>query len=160
VCSSDLDRNNFNRAKGSYNFLPSKNENFNETAVFKNPAAISQAGKEISKRVVFPNLYVQSDVDNQLKELLKLASSYLEVIDCSLTWRSMLLDIGEFVKINVNIQGAEFNEVPAMVREIGYDPAGIKIPVKMWSFQMTPFPNYNPGFSGIVGGYQANITQE
>ena len=49
-------RNNFNRSKGVYNFLPNRNENMSETAVFRNDAAITQAGKEISKQVVVPNL--------------------------------------------------------------------------------------------------------
>jgi hypothetical protein len=31
---------------------------------------------------------------------------------------------------------------------------------RLWSFQMCPFPGWNPGFSGIVGGYNATITQE
>lgn len=154
------DRNNFNRARGSFNFLPNRNENLYETPTFKNQAAITQAGKEISKRVVFPNLYEIDDVNYQIREILKVASSYIEIIDCSLTWRSMLLDIGDFVKINVSIQGTVFYNVPTMIREIGYDPAGIKIPVKMWSFQLMPFVGYAPSYSGIVGGSTAIITQE
>lgn len=154
------DRNNFNRARGSFNYLPNRNENFNETPIFKNAAAITQAGKEISKRIVFPNLYVSSDVNDQVKELLRIASSYIEVVQTNLTWRSMLLDIGDFVKINVAIQGTQFTDVPAMIREIGYDPDGIKIPIKLWSFQLMPFPGHSPGFAGITGGSTATITEE
>jgi len=47
-----------------------------------------------------------------------------------------------------------------MIRSIGYDPAGIKIPVVLWSFQMTSFPGYAPGFSGMTGGYDATIVEE
>lgn len=154
------DRNNFNRVRGSFNFLPNQNQNFQETPIFKNAAAVSHAGKEISKRVVFPNLYESAVVENQVKEILRIASSYIEVIECALTWRSMLLDIGDFVKVNVSIQGTQFVDVPAMIREIGYDPAGIKIPVKLWSFQLMPFPGHSPSFSGITGGSSATITQE
>jgi hypothetical protein len=154
------DRNNFNRARASFNFLPNANENFGETKIYKNAAAILQASKEISKRIVFPNLYEESSVVNQLKEILRIASAYLEVIDMALTWRGMLLDIGDFVRINVNIQGSQFNDVPAMIREIGYDPVGIKIPIKVWSFQMMPFPGHNPTFTGITGGTAATIAEE
>lgn len=154
------DRNNFNLAAGSYNYLPNRNENFLETAVFKNAAAITQAGKAISKRVVFPNLYESVVVVNQLTEILRIASGYIEVIETTLTWRSMLLDIGDFVKVNVSIQGTQFSDVPALVREIGYDPAGMKIPVKLWSFQLLPFPGHSPTFSGITGGLTATIAQE
>lgn len=154
------DRNNFNRVRGSFNFLPNRNENYQETPIFKNVVAIQHADKEISKRIVFPNLYESSVVADQVKEVLRIASSYIEVIEATLTWRSLLLDIGDFVKVNVSIQGTEFVNVPAMVREIGYDPAGIKIPVKMWSFQLMPFPGHAPGFSGITGGSDAAITEE
>lgn len=154
------DRNNFNRARGSFNFLPNRNENYQETPIFKNASAITQVGKEISKRIVFPNLYENSVVNDQVEELLRIASAYIEIVQCTLTWRSMLLDIGDFVKLNVSIQGTLFTDVPAMIREIGYDPAGIKIPVKMWSFQLMPFPGHSPTFSGITGGSTATITQE
>lgn len=153
-------RNNFNRSKGVYNFLPNRNENFAETAVFRNDAAIVQAGKEISKQVVCPNLYQESVVADQVKEILKLTGAYLENIELALTWRSLLLDIGNFVKINVDIQGTQFSEIPALIREIGYDPAGMKIPIRLWSFQMVPFPGWSPGFAGITGGSTATIVQE
>ena len=154
------ERNNFNRAKGTFNFLPNRNEDFQETAVFKNEAAITQANREISKRVVFPNLYEEATVIDQLSEILRIASGYIEHINVTLTWRSMLLDIGDFVKINVDIQGTQFEDVPALIRDIGYDPDGMKIPVKLWSFQMLPFPGHSPGFAGITGGSTATIVQE
>jgi hypothetical protein len=154
------DRNNFNRARGSFNFLPNRNENYEETRVYRNQDAIDQVSKEISKRIVFPNLYEQSVVVDQIKEILKLTSATIEVLDSSLTWRAMLLDVGDFVKINVDIQSTQYVDVPALIREIGYDPDGMKIPIKMWSFQMCPFPGYNPGYSGTVGGNTATIIEE
>jgi len=154
------ERTNFNRAKAVYNFLPNRNENFKETHIYKNNASIAQAGKPVSKKVVFPNLYIESTVIDQLKGILQISSAYLENVEMSLTWRSMLLDIGDFVKLNIKIQSTEFESVPALIREIGYDPAGIKIPMKLWSFQMLPFPGYTPGYSGTVGGSTAIIDEE
>jgi len=154
------ERNNFNRAKGQFNFLPSRKENFQETRVQKNTLAITQAGREISKRVVFPNLYDNTTVKNQVGEILRLTSAYLENVNVNLTWRSLLLDIGDFVKLNVNIQGTLFTNVPCLIRQISYDPAGIKIPMRLWSFQMLPFPGYAPGHEGITGGTTATIVEE
>lgn len=154
------ERNNFNRSKGVFNFLPNRNEELQETAVYRNSPAITQASKEISKEIFFPNMYLETDVSLQVQEILKLTSSYLENIDVNLTWRSLLLDIGQFVRINVDIQGTQFSQVPALVREIGYDPAGLKLPCRLWSFQMVPFPGWSPGFSGITGGSTATIVQE
>lgn len=154
------DKMNFNRGRGSFNFLPNRNENYLETGTYRNTPAITQIGKEISKRIVFPNLYIASDVENQLIEILKICSGYLELLNVNLTWRSLLQDIGNWVKINIQISGTQFSNVPCLIREIGYDPAGIKISMMLWSFQMLPFPGYSPGYSGIVGGDSATITLE
>jgi len=155
------ERNNFNRAQGVYNFLPNRNENLNSTPIIKNTVAVTAADdKEISKKIVFPNLYEESTVKDQLEQILRIASGYIEHIELNATWRSVLLDIGDFVKINVQIQGTVFSNVPAMIREIGYDPQGIKIPMRLWSFQMLPFPGHSPGFAGITGGNLVTITEE
>ncbi len=154
------DRNVWNRAQGAYNFDPSKNENARETVVYRNSAAITQTGKEISKKVVFPNLYEEATVSLQLQEMLKLASGYTEFLEMTLSPRAVLKDPGDFVLVNVNMGSTILENVPAMIRDIGQDPKGMRIPVKLWSFQMTPFPGYAPGYAGIVGGSTATITAE
>lgn len=154
------DRNNFNRAQGSFNFLPNLKENYEETRIYRNQDAIDQVNKIISKRIVFPNLFDQTVVANQIQEILKIASATIEVLEGSFTWRALLLDIGDFVKVNVDIQSTQYEDVPALIRDIGYDPSGVKVPVKLWSFQMLPFPGYAPGYSGTVGGSSATIIEE
>lgn len=154
------DKNIWNRALADYAFDPQLNENAFETPIFRNSAAIAQAGKQISKKVVFPNLYEEATVILQLKEMLKLASGYPEMIELTLTPRALKQELGQFVKINVQMGSSIFENVPAMIREIGYDPNGVRLPVKLWSMQMTPFPGYSPGYAGIVGGSTATITQE
>lgn len=153
-------RNNFNRAFGRYAYLPNKGENNKTTPTFRNAAAVTQAGKEITRRLFFPNLYEAATVELQVQEMLKLASAYLEVIDVTLTWRSLLLDIGDFVKLKVQIQSTVFDDVPCMIRDIGYNPIGFSVAVRLFSFQMVPFGTWNPGYTGIVGGQTATITQE
>jgi hypothetical protein len=154
------DKNVWNRARAAYSFNPAENENSFETAIYRNSAAITQIGKQISKKVVFPNLYEESTVILQLIEMIKLASGYSEFIEITLTPRAVLRDIGDFVLINVNMGSVIFENVPAMIRDISYDPKGLRIPVRLWSFQMLPFPGYSPGYAGIVGGSTASITQE
>jgi hypothetical protein len=154
------ERNNFNRLQGVYDYRPNRNENANKTPIFRNSASVTAAGKAISKQVTFPNLYIPSQVDDQTKEILKIASSLFEVVTTQATWRSMLLDIGEFVLLNVQIGSSQFDNVPAMIRDIGYDPNGLKISMKLWSTALLPFPGYTPGYSGTTGGSTATITQE
>lgn len=158
--TSTDERNIFNRAQGIFNFLPERNENGRSTQIYRNEAAITQLAKEISKKIIFPNLYVLEDVQYQVIEILRLASSSLETIEVPLTWRALLQDIGNFISIDVSIGSSEFESIPVMVRDIGYDPSGLQIPIKAWSMQMTPFPGYEPGFFGIVGGYNAVIAAE
>lgn len=154
------DQNVFNRANGFYGYDPTARENTRYTPVYRNQAAITQAGKTIQKTIVFPNLYREQDVVPNLKEVLKLASAYSEIVEVTLTPRSLKRDIGDFVSLDVDLASLKFSGAPAMIREIGYDPVGLRIPVKLWSFQMVPFPGYAPGYDGIVGGSTASITEE
>jgi hypothetical protein len=152
--------NNFNRAQGTYDLHPDTNENSTNTPIFKNAASITQVGKAISKKVVFPNLYVEADVTGNLQEIIRLSSAMFETIAMTLTWRAMLLDVGDFVLVNVVIGSAVFEGVPVMIRTIGADAKGLTIPLKGWSFALCPFPGYVPGYAGTVGGYAATIVQE
>lgn len=152
-------RNNFTRAKGFFSVMPDNGQNEFETSFFSNPDAITQSGREITKGVVFPNHYELATVNDQTKEVLKLASAFFEVITCELTWRAMLLDIGDTVLLNVQIGSTLYEEVPCLVRDIGFDPKGLKVTIKLWSFQLVSFPGYTP-VSGSVGGYDATINEE
>lgn len=147
----------FNRSMGVFNLVPNSNEEINFTTPYKNQAAIDAAvGKSIDKGIVFPNLYELPTVIDQTKEILKLASSYFEEITCEVTWRSMLVELGDFVAVDIKIGASIFDSVPMMVRAIGYTSSG-KISLLLWSFQMTPFPGYAPGYAGTFGGDSAVI---
>lgn len=153
-------QNVFNRAQAVFSFIPSKGEEGRQTSLYRNSAAILQSGKEISKKIIFPNLYIKSQVVDQLVETLRLASAFTEFISTEITWRGLLLDLGDFVALDVNIGSTVFEKVPAMIREIGYNPEGLRLPLTLWCFQMCPFPGWVPGYSGIVGGYSAIISEE
>lgn len=157
---NNRDEVNFNRTQAIYKFFPIRNENALASRIYKNQGAINQVGKEITKSLVYPNLYVDSDVANQLSETLKLTSGNLEFLSYVATWRSMLLDIGDFVLVNVTIGSLKYTNVPAMIREISYNPKGLSIPVRCLSLQMFPFESYNPGHDGIISGQNASITIE
>lgn len=154
------DRNNFNRVRAVFSYLPDIAENGFSTGYYKNQAAINQAGREITKVLLYPNLYIEQDVINQTKETLKFTSAYREVVVASLTNALILKDIGEFVVLDIDIGSISLNGVPCQIREIGYSPEGLKLPVKLWSFAMMPFGAWNPGFNGIVGGESATISAE
>lgn len=154
------EKNNFNRLQGAFDYHPDKNENAFLTDIYRNDTSITQIGRTISKRITFPNLYDQAQVELQVQEILRMASAFFETVDCTLTWRAMLQDIGDFVELNVQIEAAQFENVPAMIREVGYNPRGLAVPVKLWSMALLPFPGYVPGYAGTTGGYNASLTKE
>lgn len=154
------DRNNFNRTKGFFNWLPDLQDNFQETNFFRNAASITQVGRVIEKGMVFPNLHVQSDVDNQVQELLKITSGFLEMPTSNQTWRSLLLDIGDFVTVDIQIGSTIFEGVPCMIRDIGYQAKGLKITIRYWSFQGMPYGTWAGQGGGIVAGDTAAITED
>lgn len=154
------DRNNFNRTRAVYSYLPDLQDNAFSTAYFRNNAAIAQAGKEITKLLVYPNLYVTSDVEIQIQETMKLVSAYREIVVCALTTRAILKDLGDWVTLDVMIGSTVFENVPCQIRDISYSPSGLKLPVRLWSFAMMPFGAWNPPYAGIVGGEYATIARE
>lgn len=159
--SPKIDENiNFNRAQGLYDYRPNRSEQARASKVFKNNAAIAQSGRAISKTVEYPNLYVQADVEHFIVEMLKISSATIEIVDVNLTWRAMLLDVGDFVSLNVEIGSIIYDGVPAMIRSKGYDPEGVQIQMKLWSCQMLPFSGYEPGYPGTVGGFNGIIIAE
>ena len=154
------DRNVFNRCAGDYNYSPLDKRNIRQTPVLRNQAAITQMGKEVSKKIVFPNLYDEATVKQQCTEILRLASAQSELVEMTVSPRAMLLDLGGWVKLGVAFGASVFEGVPAMIREISQDPSGVRINMKVWAMQLVPYPGWAPGYAGIVGGWQATITEE
>lgn len=152
-------QNNFNRARGLYGYSPENRDTGFASGYFRNAAAIAQS-RVLTRELLYPNLYRLADVEVQIKETLKLASGYREVIELTLTNRAILQDIGEWILLDVQVGSVQLNGVPCLIRDIGYSPNGLKLPVKLWSFAMLPFGSWNPGFTGIVGGESATISAE
>lgn len=154
------ERINFNRAQASYAFDPYLRENAFRGPFFKNAQAVTYAGKAISKEIVFPNLYIDDEVNLQVKEVLKISGAYLEVVNVNTTWRLLLVELGQMLRFTMQIVALQFDNVPMMIRSIGYNPEGMKLEFTLWSLQMVPFPGWAPGFAGISGGTGATIVQE
>ena len=153
-------RNNINRTKGFFNRIPTADDNIGRTSFYRNQAAIDQTDKVLEKGLVFPNLYIRQDVNYQVIESLRLTSTLSEKIVSVQTWRSMLLDISDFVSMNINIGSCIFDDVPCLIRSLGYRSKGMALTFKYWSMQVIPFPGWSGEGGGIVGGYNASITEE
>ena len=77
----------------------------------------------------------------------------------NVTWRSLLLDISDFVSMSIDIQSIVLENTPALIRSIGYNPNDVKLEMKLWNMLMIPYGS-NAGGPGSVGGQTAIITQE
>lgn len=155
------DKNNFNRGRGVYNYLPDVKENNFSTVYFKNQAAIDQS-KDIAdtKAVTYPNLHRREDVEFFFKETLKIASGFREVATVTVTSRLFLAEIGEMLSLYVDIGSFNLDGVPAMIRDISYNTSELTIELTLWVFTMIPFGSWKPDFYGTVGGSSAIIDQD
>jgi hypothetical protein len=154
------ERTNLNKLQGVYSFSPVTGENRYLTKVYKNQAAITQAKKSTYQKLAFPNLYIDAEVTTEVIEQLKLLSAYSERITCNLTWRALLFELGNIVKVFGDIGATQFNNTPVMLRSIGYNPQGLKLECNFLSLQMMPYKTYNPGYAGITGGQSAFIEED
>lgn len=154
------DRNNFNRAVAGYAFLPDRSENGFKTDILRNQQSIDATEKTISKEVSFPNLYIRSDATAQLTEILKITSAFFEIITFNATWRSILKNPGDMIKLNFVLSTSVFENVPCLIRDVTYEPNNLKVTFKVWSFQLMPFAGWTPSYAGIVGGDTATIVSE
>jgi hypothetical protein len=163
------DRNVFNSAKAEYSFDPSITQNRFSTAQYSNELAVTQMGSKIAKLIVFPNLYIESHVLDNLTEILRLIP-YIEFLECSVTPRSLLLELGQQIGLNINVGGFNlvdkfgvlYNDmVTGIVRSLGFDPKGMSIPIKVWMLQMVAFPNsLKIDVAGKIAGYNIAITKD
>jgi len=160
------ERNNFNRGKADYLFSPVTNEAKFSTAVYRNETAITQSSREISKLISYPNLIDQTDVVNQLTEVLRLAGAYSEFVTLDTTWIGQQLDISDEINIDnidigsINFQQLNTDPVTGKIRDVSYNPSG-KITIRIWSFLMLTFPgSLKINGVGITGGFDISITKE
>lgn len=152
--------NNFNRAQAVCNYMPTTGEEFSQSAYLRNDAAIAAVGKQITKRIVFPNVISPLDAETLVRDMLRISSSFPEIISLNATWRMLFLDVGDFVTLDINIGGVIFDNANCQVRALSYNPDAVRIQLTLMSFQMCPYPGYEPGYAGTVGGYNAVITKE
>lgn len=163
------DRNVFNSAKAEYGFDPSITANRFGTAQYSNETAVTQMGSKIAKLVTYPNMFEEAHVIENMTEILRLVP-YVEFIECTLTPRSIALELGQQIGLKLSIGGFNlvdkfgvvYNDiVTGIVRNIGFDPQGMSIPVKIWMLQMVSFPgSLKNDVVGKIAGYNIPITKD
>lgn len=152
-------RNFFNAAAGNYAFTPVTGKTSLQTAKRTNQNAVTKSGKEIAKAIDFPNLFVESDVLNQVVEFVRFYSAGLEYVTTSLAWTHLLRDLGDFVSVSFEVGSIEFVSVPMMVRTLAVDPGNASVQVSLLSFANFPYQTYQPSYQDkMLSSYNQAIT--
>ncbi len=152
------DKNFFNGAKAEFAYYPIIDKTSLETSKKKNATSQTLAGKLIEKVIVFPNLYVLTDVNYQLTELLRFYSQILEYINIQSAWTGILDDLGDFLNFNFELGSISYTGNPCMIRdfEINFDNGicGYRL-LSLYGFNYT---NYTSGFTGLLSSSSQTIT--
>jgi hypothetical protein len=156
----ELDRRNyFNAGAAFYAYTPVVDKTMRQTVKKTNANSVTKSGKEIAKAIDFPNLYIESDVINQLEEFVRFYSAGLEYVNTSLSWVHLLRDLGEFLLVSFEVGSVSFDGVPMMIRSFSVDPTTASAQVVMISFANFPFPEYQPPYQGrMLSAYNQAIT--
>lgn len=153
---STSDTHFINQAQAEFDFNPALDGNNFKSEFYENTASIT-ATKLVARSIQYPNLYIKSDAVNQVVETLRLSSSNFEILTFTTSSRALIQDLGQFIIFNLRIGSTSFDNVPCQIRNMTYQSSGA-IALTVWSYLATPFPGYNSGSAGIVGGFDAPIS--
>ncbi len=138
------DRTFFNRASINFGFTPITGRTQLATGVYQNSNSITLAGKTVEKVIDCPNLHIGTDAVNQLKEFLRLYSSGLSFIQLETSWVHLLRQLGEIAGVTFSVGGLDYNNTPAMVRDIGVDPRSGRVSFKLLNLATFGYTEYTP----------------
>lgn len=153
------DQNYICGASGNYSFTP-----VSSSTMLKSPLLINQTSKNaiggtnVLKTIDFPNLYIASDVANQLTEYIRLFSFPLEYVTLSTAWTGLLDDIGDFINIDIQIGSINYINVPCIIMDKSIDLQTFKIQYKLLSLNGFSYPNNVLSLTGMLSSYNQTLS--
>lgn len=156
----NLDEQNFIcGANANYSFTPVANSTMLKTILKTNTTSKTAiGGTNILKTIDFPNLYVQSDVDNQITEIVRLFSFPLEYLTISTAWTGLLDDIGDFINIDIQLNGINYSNVPCVILEKSVNLQTFQIDYKLLSLNGFSYPNNVLTLTGMLSSYNKALS--
>jgi hypothetical protein len=162
----EVERNNLlTAANATYAYSFFKKQTSQSTRLKYQQAAEIKYGKRIAKTIDFPsiaNSESQTNVETHLDKYIRLMCAGLEYITLELTYDWITLELGDWVKLYITAQAADFRDTPAQVRSIAYNLDTGTVTVKLLSYANFISENYTPNnnarcFSGYA--YLVRIAQ-
>lgn len=153
-------RNTFTAANATYAYAPALDGASKKTRKFYNSTAQDKL-KETAKTIELPNLYIEANATDQLKEMIRLYSALTEEIVLSVAWVHLDVELGEWITLSFNVGSIKFEQVVCQVRSISIDPSGGSLELRLLSFGNFKLPNYTPENVGRnLSGYDMLISEE
>jgi hypothetical protein len=148
-------------SNATYGYSYTKKSTINSTKLLKNANAETKYGKRVAKTIDLPNIGVQetvSNIDTHLSKFIRLMSAGLEFVTLELTFDFIKLELGEWVKLNITAQAADFSDTPAQVRELSYNLDTGSVTAKLLSYANFPCEQYTPANAArCISSYNASI---
>lgn len=141
-------RNFFNISLANYAYTPLLDKTQLQTKKRKNQNSVDKIGKEVTKVIDLPSLYIESDALNQIDEFIRFYSSSQEYVECGVNWTVMLNDLTAIIVFNYNVGSIVFNAKPMKIRDINFIPENGCLTLKLLSFANFPHDGYAPSNAG------------
>lgn len=150
----------FNSAKATYGYRPYSGDS-QTSDTYVSPAAVTFAGKEISKTLDLPTVYRREDLDKLMPLYIKLSAPEPEFVEVTFGFRIIRSQMQDFLTLHFDgdvdcatgrkESGRRFDHIPCMIRKLSYDLGAMTVSMKLWSLGNTKFGDYTPA-GNTVGG--------
>lgn len=138
------ERTFFNQASLNYAFTPVTKKTERGTKQRKNQTSIDRSGKTVAKVIDVPWLYEETDAVNQLDEFLRFYSMGIHYVDVEAAWVHLRRDLGEFVQLNYEVGGLEYDAAPTIIRDVSVIPETGAVQLRLLSLANFPYAEYVP----------------
>lgn len=146
-------------AQANFSWIPWLNTNGGTTKKIRNDNADYLIQRTISKEFDVPSLYREDDALDVLAVYVRLASASLVTITMELGWRHLLLDLGDFISLNIKSGNLNYENVPCQVRKISILPKVTGSEVQLVSFINFSYPNYvSPSHARNLSSWDVQLT--
>lgn len=146
-------------ANANYAFTPSAQATMLRTNLLTNNVSKTAiGGSNLLKTIDFPNLYVESDVNAQISEYVRMFSFPLEYLSISTAWTGLLDEVGDFVTVNVQLGSINYSNVPCVVMEKGINLQTFEVQYKLLSLNGFSYPNNLVTYTGQMSSYNQTLS--
>jgi hypothetical protein len=146
-------------ANGNYAFTSvAKATMLRTTLKINETSRTAIGGSKLLKTIDFPNLYVASDVDNQVTEYVRFFSFPLEYITFTTAWTGLLDDVGDFVNVNIQLGSINYSNVPCVIMDKSVNLQTFEIQYKLLSLNGFSYPNNLLSYSGALSSYNQTLS--